>query len=544
MADSQYPMASGKQLVDCYAKCKRLQVEMSQRQAGGGQKSGRYKAHDTSRPRCLKRVVLPDLFLGKLPSDYDSKMLFEMPGPSKITGPAKVQMDRWSEAFVGTTKSKAAQEKLKTEFETEMAQQTDLLRWVLHDGLATTDGADGQHGRVGCPSSYRFEFDSVRGKTMDEVIGGGNGGFLKFLCEGKFKFCFPRHEWVYLELLAQTGTIVEFTSFGKPESWTIKIPDEVHRRFEEFAVGSESDRRRRASEQARRARLDVDDGDDDGADADAPLTSLDRTENAVNGPTLARWKEILQELAQGVRPPYETWTSMTVHPADPMVRSTWSADAWEIQPIEFYDPVSYYQRLGVEQQYPCPRHGWAHARHTRVRSFRKPRLIRDGSANDRALSARDVCCSECQRERAAAKRAYDLACAQGGIEAAELAKLKAARDEVQYVFSAANPRVIAFLGERYSFIPALCDFSLSHRSAVTFDTMMEMARSAKTAQTPHDLEAQFDEAAPSKLPDPYSRTLPAKSSGDVTPCSAICWTSAFRTLLKRLFRKNAERATT
>lgn len=170
---------------------------------------------------------------------------------------------------------------------------------------------------------------------------------------------------------------------------------------------------------------------------DAPFTSLDRTQNAINGPTKARWKEILNEVAQGVRPPYETWMSMTVHPPDPMVLPVWSADAFEVLPIEFWDLVFFYhRRLGVDQQYPCPRHGYKHARHTRTRAFRVQRLTRDGAANDSALQARGICCSECQRERAAATRAYELARSQDGVEAARIAKLKAAMDEVEYIFSA------------------------------------------------------------------------------------------------------------
>lgn len=170
----------------------------------------------TARLRCLKRVVYPDLQLGKLPLDFDSKMLFEMPGPSTIAGPAKAQMDRWFEAYVGAPKSKATQQQHQTEFAAEMAAQTDLLRWALHDGLATTDGADGQHGRVGRPLSYRFEFKgAVERKTIDEVIHDGRGWFLEWLCGGEFVFTFPKHACVYMELLARTNTVVKFTKFGR-----------------------------------------------------------------------------------------------------------------------------------------------------------------------------------------------------------------------------------------------------------------------------------------------------------------------------------------
>ena len=66
---------------------------MKARQGGGGAKSGRYMKHDTARLRCLKRVIYPDLCMGKLPSATNAQMLFEMPGPREITGPAKALMD-------------------------------------------------------------------------------------------------------------------------------------------------------------------------------------------------------------------------------------------------------------------------------------------------------------------------------------------------------------------------------------------------------------------------------------------------------------------
>lgn len=123
-------MASADELLECYRKCKELEVQLSERQAGGKQTSGRYHKHDTARLRCLRRVVYPDLRLGKLPSLLDFKMLFEMKGPRDIAGPAKLEMDRWSNIYARDPRSSAAQ---KSEMERDVESQTDLLRWAVHE---------------------------------------------------------------------------------------------------------------------------------------------------------------------------------------------------------------------------------------------------------------------------------------------------------------------------------------------------------------------------------------------------------------------------
>jgi len=72
---------------------------MKERQAGGGAKSGRYMKHDTARLRCLQRVVYPQLRMGILPTAVNAKMLFDMSGPRDIAGPAKKEMDIWSNVY-------------------------------------------------------------------------------------------------------------------------------------------------------------------------------------------------------------------------------------------------------------------------------------------------------------------------------------------------------------------------------------------------------------------------------------------------------------
>ena len=58
-----------------------------------------------------------------------------------------------------------------------------------------------------------------------------------------------------------------------------------------------------------------------------------------------------------------------------------------------------------------------------------------------------------------------------------------------------QPRLaaIARASERYPFIAALFEFSISHRAALTLDTQLVIVRAARTSQQPHDLEAKYDE---------------------------------------------------
>ena len=50
-------LVSAAELADCYRRCVALKEAMVRRQAGGGQRSGRYKKHDTARRRCLEKVA-------------------------------------------------------------------------------------------------------------------------------------------------------------------------------------------------------------------------------------------------------------------------------------------------------------------------------------------------------------------------------------------------------------------------------------------------------------------------------------------------------
>ena len=68
-------LVSGKELAQCYGECKRLELIIHARQAGGRAASGRLKKHDSARLKCLQREVYPDLRIGKMPTELVWKML-------------------------------------------------------------------------------------------------------------------------------------------------------------------------------------------------------------------------------------------------------------------------------------------------------------------------------------------------------------------------------------------------------------------------------------------------------------------------------------
>lgn len=92
-------LVSGKELAQCYGECKRLELIIHARQAGGRAASGRLKKHDSARLKCLQREVYPDLRIGKMPTELVWKMLW-LPGPLEISGPAEKDMDRWAQIYV------------------------------------------------------------------------------------------------------------------------------------------------------------------------------------------------------------------------------------------------------------------------------------------------------------------------------------------------------------------------------------------------------------------------------------------------------------
>ena len=109
---------------------------MKERSAGGKGVSGRYRKHDSARVRCLERLIEPRLKMGMLPTSYDETMLFEYPGPDDIDGPAKQEMDAWSDIHYrhprkGNTAATAA---ARADAAMPLDDQTALLNWLRIDG--------------------------------------------------------------------------------------------------------------------------------------------------------------------------------------------------------------------------------------------------------------------------------------------------------------------------------------------------------------------------------------------------------------------------
>ena len=90
-------------------------------------------------------------------------------------------------------------------------------------------------------------------------------------------------------------------------------------------------------------------------------------------------------------------------------------------------------------------------------------------------------------------RRHYIAAKANGADENVVAHLEAKVTENSFVFSTISPEVIVAFGERYPLVVARFEYTVTHRAALTNETMMMMARSARTAQGAHDLEMQFDE---------------------------------------------------
>ncbi|KAH8097381.1 hypothetical protein JL720_271 [Aureococcus anophagefferens] len=168
--------------------------------AGRRRASGRYMKHDTARLRCLERAVYPELRMGILPTAVNAKMLFDMPAPRDIAGPAKKEMDVWSNASAGTRGRRRAARELDT------AGQTTLLLWAQgQGGLLTAAGPRAAARRPTASTTYELGARLCRPHTLDYVLKHSNY-YIAWMLDAlrysaPFVWEFPRDELTFLALL-------------------------------------------------------------------------------------------------------------------------------------------------------------------------------------------------------------------------------------------------------------------------------------------------------------------------------------------------------
>ena len=175
---------------------------MRARSAGGNEKSGRYKAHDTARKFVVESVVLPGLRRGRMPSAQDQRMLFELRGSVEIAGLERAEMDAWSKAKYTDPRSKSNS---ATESVSKLGQLCILL-WARAEGTRVTS-ARGLESRRGAPKLYRMPFGLFKDKTVVEMVKDGSWYIWKFLFNSNgvdpppFTWSFPEHLDLYHDLL-------------------------------------------------------------------------------------------------------------------------------------------------------------------------------------------------------------------------------------------------------------------------------------------------------------------------------------------------------
>ena len=447
-------LVSAAELTDCYRRCVALKEAMAGRQAGGGQRSGRYMKHDSARRRCLEKVVLPALKRGVLPSVTDTHMLFEMAGPRDISGPDKQMMDKWSNIFARDPRQTDARN------ESTIEAYTNLLVWVKDQPrlYAFVSRAP----RRGRPWALHTTYKLVRGgqqvagKTLDQVKLDAPW-YIAWACSmmkhaQPYQWSFPRDEFLYLGLLEMEAnkTILKWEESGASCTGHIKLPQSAKDCFERCTLGTRAQRAAAYRAHTERDfRETVDDADADAPDPFKPLDSMDRTANTVGGATVKFFREITNEVKDGVRPSFEKWPDFMVRPPHWTISEPFDVAAMETLPICFWSPF-FWRRLGVDRC-PCERHGWSHASCVSVCGFREPRLVKDGNGNHFGLSSARTYCSECASERKAAKQALELARAQR-VPADDLLRLEKRVKEITCWASTISPKTMAFLSEKFPWI--------------------------------------------------------------------------------------------
>ena len=148
---TQASLPTPEELEACYRRCVELKSIIVSRHAGGKEKSqGCYKKHDSARLHFIKTTVEPGLKVGRLPLEWEQRLLFDYPGDEDIKGPAKHEMDFWSDRVKPRGGRQAAAAAAPDE-----RGQTNMLRWAhMQDPYLTSAGAEySRRGRPPCPAA-------------------------------------------------------------------------------------------------------------------------------------------------------------------------------------------------------------------------------------------------------------------------------------------------------------------------------------------------------------------------------------------------------
>ena len=229
------------------------------------------------------------------------------------------------------------------------------------------------------------------------------------------------------------------------------------------------------------------------ADADAawaPLDEIDRVENAISNAQNEYFHAVLDEINEGTRPPFGKWKRMDTHPDDPTMDCgiCFDDDAFDLMPIDWWSPPTFWASKGVTA--PCIVGGWAHSHAVSLGKWRQRRA--KGMFGDRGLAGQCMTCSLC-REKNAHLKQHLAALKEQDSDSPMIATLEQQIKATPYSSSTLHPKFNKLLFERFNWLAVKMPAVVTHRTAISKEVHELIVRTARTAQSAHDLEAMLRE---------------------------------------------------
>ena len=230
MAVAQSDLPTAEDLLACFRRCQELKLIMKDRQAGGRDVSGRYKKHDSARLKFISTSIEPGLKMGKMPTAYDYRMLFDMPAQETLGRGDTRLMDAWADSISPDPRSRKARAAAALDEET----QTSLLRWAHLEGAFFTS-AGPEYGRRGRPPAFKFGLNfgkaPIAGMTIDEVVRKKLGWVVHFFCCDPTAVSARTHSSRALRVSLVRANVAQDWDFCRKE-WQVDLYNELWRREE------------------------------------------------------------------------------------------------------------------------------------------------------------------------------------------------------------------------------------------------------------------------------------------------------------------------
>jgi hypothetical protein len=123
------------------------------------------------------------------------------------------------------------------------------------------------------------------------------------------------------------------------------------------------------------------------------MGSVQTVSNGVPKQQVAWFNEIVGEMANGERPPYEEMDTLVVHPPNPLCLDCFDSDTFHLMPVHLWSPEQRWHHRGLRT--PCHNHGWAHVDSVRTYPAWTQRYVK-GVFDDFCIAGQRTECSECR----------------------------------------------------------------------------------------------------------------------------------------------------